>query len=515
MTTDAPTTNPALSLGSVSKAFQGQWALRQVDFELRPGEVHALLGQNGSGKSTLIKILAGYHEAEPGATALRDGEPFALGSGPAAHARGLRFIHQDRALIDDLDVTDNFALGERYRGRWWLSDRAESAEVRRVFAEYGLDIDPRSSLRRLGPAQQTMTAIVRALHHSGDDPGILVLDEPTATLPEDETQQLFKLIRRVRDRGGAVLYVTHRLQEVFALADRVTVLRDGRRVATRDVADLDIDQLIELIIGRPLESLYPEPPEPRDDVVLSVQGLSGTNVRDVSLKVHAGEIVGVTGLVGSGYEELLHLIYGAQPIDSGQVRIDGRDPGRSPHEAVAAGMALAPGDRKRLGGIAPWSLTENITLPKLPARRRSRWMGGRRESSDASHWLRRFEVKPGNPALTFSSLSGGNQQKTIMARWLRCGARAFLLEEPTQGVDIGAKASIYSALAEVARGGAGVLLASSDAEELAAVCDRVIVMREGRIGAELAHSEATVDRVIGESVRVSSHSEPVEEHNHG
>ena len=341
MTEEAPTADLALAIRSVSKAFQGQWALRDVDFELRPGEIHALLGQNGSGKSTLIKILAGYHEPEPGATALRNGEPFDLGSGPAAHEGGLRFIHQDRALIDGLTVTDNFALGERYRGRWWLSDGAECAEVKRVFADYGLDIDPRSALHRLGPAQQTMTAIVRALYHSGDGPGILVLDEPTATLPEDETKQLFELIRRVRDRGGAVLYVTHRLQEVFELADRVTVLRDGRRVATCDVADLGMDQLIELIIGRPLESLYPEPPEPRDDVVLSVDCLRGTIVRDVSLKVHAGEILGVTGLVGSGYEELLQLIYGARPCESGQIQIDGGDPGRSLRNAPCS--ELNPG----------------------------------------------------------------------------------------------------------------------------------------------------------------------------
>jgi ribose transport system ATP-binding protein len=492
---------PALVLRGVAKSFQGQWALQDVDLELHAGEVHALLGQNGSGKSTLIKILAGYHAPEPGAIALRGGVPFELGSGPQAHASGIRFIHQDLAVIDELDVCDNVALGGHYQGKWWLSARRERAAVRRAFDDYGIDIDPAAPVRSLGPAQKTLTAIVRALHSSDGVPGVLVLDEPTVALSAEESSMLFDLVRRVSDRGGAILYVTHRLQEVFDIADRVTILRDGRRISTTAVAGLDEPQLVEMIIGRPLESLYPELRPARDDVVLSLDGITGETVRDLDLQVHSGEIVGVTGLMGSGVEELLHLVYGASPRRSGCVTVDGTEPGRSPHAAVAAGLAFAPGDRKRLGGIAEWTLAENVTLPSLRSRTFAQWMSVRSERKDAAGWLERFEVSPPDPLRTFSSLSGGNQQKTVLARWLRCGARVFLLQEPTQGVDIGAKAAIYTALADVAAEGAAVLLASTDAEELVAVCDRIVVLRNGRAVADLSGGTATIDRVIAETVR--------------
>ncbi len=500
----------ALQLRGVAKRFQGQWALRGVDLDLRAGEVHALLGQNGSGKSTLIKILAGYHQPEPGATALRRGERFALGSAQEAQASGIRFIHQDLALVDDLDVCDNFALGERYQGRWWLSDRRERAAVRGAFEKYGIDIDVSRPVRALSPAQKALTAIVRALYHAEESTSVLVLDEPTATLPSTESEKLFELVRAVRDRGGAVLYVTHRLPEVFALADRVTVLRDGERVGQCEIADTDEAGLVEMIVGRPLETLYTTPPPPRDDVLLSLSGVSGTVVRDLSLDVHAGEIVGVTGLLGSGTDELVHLAFGANRRRAGTVTLAGADIGRTPYDAIAAGVAFAPADRKRLGGIAEWTLTENVTLPRIQSRGIVRWLSYPSERRNVAGWLRRFDVSPADPLRTFSSLSGGNQQKTVLARWLRCGARAFLLEEPTQGVDIGAKASIYAALAEVAKDGAALLVISSDVEELVSICDRVAVLRNGRIAAVLPRGVATVERLTAECVRVDPPLDPME-----
>jgi len=496
---------PALALEGMSKVFRGQRALDNVDLELRAGEVHALLGQNGSGKSTLIKVLAGYHQPEPGWKAEFYGAPLALGNPEAAARAGIRFIHQDLGLVDDLSVVDNLALPHGYAGRWWLSSRRERRAAQRLLHEYEVDLDPSQPVRTLSPARQAMVAIVRALRDGVGESGLLVLDEPTAALQAEDVAHLFNLIAKIRERRGTVLYVTHRLHEVFEIADRVTVLRDGRRITTTDVASLDHDRLVELILGRPLEDLYPPLPDPGTAPALEVEGLRGHGVRDVSLAVREGEIVGVTGLVGSGYESVLHLLFGARKREAGAVRMAGGtlvDP--SPYAAIKAGLAFAPADRKRLSAMLSWTIRENVTLPKLDAGRRRTWLSARRERGDVTRWLGRLEVTPNEPERVFGTLSGGNQQKAVLARWLRCGAKVFLLEEPTNGVDMGAKSAIYRSLAEVAAGGAGVLVSSSDGEELCAICDRVLVMRDGRIATVLDRAAVTVERLLAESVRESA-----------
>jgi ribose transport system ATP-binding protein len=496
---------PALSLEGLSKVFQGQPALDDVDLELRAGEIHALLGQNGCGKSTLIKILAGYHQPEPGASAYVHGQELELGSPVGAREASLRFIHQDLGLVDDFDAVDNLALGGHYRGSWWLSDRRERKVTQQRLDAYGIEIDVAAPMHRLSAAQRSMLAIVRALDSGMADDGLLVLDEPTAALPDQEVRQLFGLVRQIRDRGGTVLYVTHRLDEVFQICDRVTVLRDGRKIATRQTAELNHDSLVELIIGRPLDAFYPELPPPREDVVLAVDSLSGGAVDEVSLRVHAGEIVGVTGLVGSGSEALLKLIFGGETPSAGTVAVDGNAmPLGSPSGAVAAGLAYTSGDRKRLGGMLDWTLRENLTLPRVNGVGPLRWLGKRTEQGEARPWLQRLGVVPADTERPFAALSGGNQQKVVLARWLRCGARAYLLEEPTNGIDMGAKHAIYESLTAVAAEGAAILLSSTDAEELCAVCDRVIVMRAGRVGSTLVRSQLSVDAVIGESLRGAS-----------
>jgi ribose transport system ATP-binding protein len=479
-----------------------------VDLELRKGEVHCLLGQNGSGKSTLIKVLAGYHSPESGAVATVNGAPFELGNPVAAHEAGIRFIHQDLALIDALPVVENLALGERYRGRRWLSDRAERGEARRVFESYGLDIDVSAPLGSLGSAQRTMTAIVRALHHGDAARGILVLDEPTASLAEADKEHLFRLVRGIVADGGTVLYVTHRLQEIFEIGDRVTVLRDGRKVALRDVADLDHHSLVELIVGRRMETFYPDLPAPGTEPVLEVQGLRGGAVAELSVTVHSGEIVGVVGLQGSGVDDVPHLIFSAQPRAGGTIRLDGaRLDAASPNGAVRSGLAFVPGDRKRLGGMPQWTLRENVTLPRVMGRGPLKWLASRAERVEVDPLLRRFEVTPPDAENRLSALSGGNQQKVLIARWIRCGARALLLEEPTAGVDVGAKRAIYDALTAAAAGGAAVLVTTSDFEEACALCDRVLVMREGRVGAELAGDRRTPDHILTEALRLDQPEE--------
>lgn len=492
-----------LAVAEVSKTFQGQRVLHDVSLELLPGEVHCLLGQNGSGKSTLIKILAGYHTPDSGdAAGVVDGVPFTLGSPSAGHEAGLRFIHQDLALIDDFNVIDNLALGESYGGRLWLSERSERRRAQKIFAQYGVHIDAAKPLNSLGAAERTMTAIIRALHHGDAAKGVLVLDEPTASLSAADKDHLFELLRDVTRQGGTILYVTHRLGEVFELADRVSVLRDGHLVATRDVESLDHNGLVELILGRSLDALYPEPPVPGTDVLLEVQGLRGGPLRDFSGNVHAGEIVGIVGLAGSGAADIPKLIFGAERKTAGEVLLDGKpiQPG-SPSDGVKCGLAFVPGDRKRLGGMADWTLRENITLPQIEGRGPLAWLSPRRERTDVAPFLDECEVKPRDPEATLSSLSGGNQQKIMIARWLRRGARVFLLEEPTAGVDVGARSAIYVALKRVAGNGAGVLMVTSDLEEACGVCDRIYVIRDGRVGAVLSATGLDVDTLLGEMLR--------------
>jgi ribose transport system ATP-binding protein len=488
----------------VSKAFQGQWALRDVDLTLRRGEIHAVLGQNGSGKSTLIKILAGYHQADGAAHARVGGKPLRLGSAHDAHALGLRFIHQDRALIGELSVADNLVLGERYARPWWLSERRERRAAREALQAYGVDVDVAAPLRTLDAAQQTMVAMVRALRSGTGADGILVLDEPTAALTESETEVLFGAIRRIRDLGGTVLFVTHRLAEVFAVADRVTVLRDGRRITTVDVGDIDHDELVEVIIGRPLDAVTPHHSTVRAEHhhALRVDDLGGGDLQSASFAVSEGEVVGVTGPLGSGMDSLLPLVFGAVPRAQGEVVVGGQPlPADSPRASIRAGIAFAPSDRQRLGGIGTWSLRENVTLPRLRSRGAIRWLSQRAERSDVRPWLQQLGVVPGDTEAMFSSLSGGNQQKTALAKWLRCGAHVFLLEEPTAGVDVGAKPAIYAALKHAAASGSAVLMSSSDLEEICAVCDRVLVIRGGRIAAALAPPALTVESLLAESIR--------------
>jgi ribose transport system ATP-binding protein len=492
----------ALQLTGVSKVFAGQAALSDVDLDVRRGEIHALLGQNGSGKSTLIKILAGYHRPESGASAVLRGNALPLDGRPPGRAVPLRFVHQDRGLIPALDAVDNLALVAGFRRRWWLGARTEESAAEEFLRAYGIDVDVGRPVSDLSVASQAMLAVARAVKGCAEDQVVLVLDEATASLPAEEVETLFRLVRHIRDRGGSVIYVTHRLSEVFSLADRVTVLRDGRRVATCEVSDLTPDELVELIIGRPVDAFYPDPPAPHADIALEVRNLTGPTVTRASFTVRRGEILGVTGLVGSGYENLLSLMFGALPRQAGEVLVHGIPVGPTPRDAIGVGLAFAPSDRARLSAMPPWTLAENVTLPRLtPGGGRLPWLSDRSERRDARRWLERLGVVPDDPGAVFATLSGGNQQRVVIARWLRAGFKALLLEDPTMGVDVGAKPPIYQALDDAAREGAAVVLSTSDAEEAAAVCDRVIVMREGQVAAVLEGDEQSVDRIVSSGMR--------------
>jgi ribose transport system ATP-binding protein len=498
---------PALSVSGVSKWFGSQRALDDVSLTVRRGEVHCLLGQNGSGKSTLIKILAGFHEPDGAGEYLVDGAPVAFGSSADAHSRGMRFVHQDLAVIDKFSVTDNLALGGSYVGKWWLSTRRERRGAADVMRRFGIEGVPVSTpLSQLGASQKTMTAIIRAVSQGGT-PKVLVCDEPTASLSENEKETLFSLLRVLRDQGVAILYVTHRLQEVFQIGDRVTVLRDGRNVAVGlPVSTLDHDSLVATILGGEPETFYETPPPPGREPVIEVDDLAGGEIRGLSLTVHSGEIVGVCGLMGSGAEQALPLIFGALPKDRGEVRVAGRTvKAGQPHGAVDAGLVFVPGDRKRLGGFLSWPLASNVTISSIPSVGPLKWLSAGREQAKVRGYLQRFNVVPASPKAIFSNLSGGNQQKVMIARTQHSNAAAVLIEEPTAGVDVGAKPAIYSALAGIARDGGSILLMTSDYEEASMICDRVLVLSGGEPVAWLSGDRLTPDSILSASLHFRSH----------
>jgi ribose transport system ATP-binding protein len=476
---------PRLELRHVFKTFPGQKALIGVDLTILPGQVHALVGQNGSGKSTLVKLLAGYEHPDPGAEAWSDGTPFQLGVGALAQAHGMRFIHQDLGLIGELDVVDNLALGSRGRSLTWVDAKKERAAAARALQELGAAIDPRRLVRDLSPAERTQVAVARALRDRPSNGGLLIMDEPTATLSKGEVDALLGLVATVTAGGMSVLYVTHRLEEVVTIAEMVTVLREGRGVSTDRVDALDRSALVEMIVGRPMEESYRRASRPVGSTAMSVRRLAGKRVTDVSFEVREGEVVGFAGVTGSGREELAELLFGSRPLTAGEVDISGATVFRrdqlNPVRAIKAGVGLVPADRKKHGSIPVFSIRENVTLPRPIARRRSRWLSYADERRDVRRWLERFAITTNDPDRTFSTLSGGNQQRVILARWFRAQTRTLILDEPTQGVDVEAKQFIYDTLDAATLEGLSIVLCSSDNDELATLCDVVYVLRDGEI----------------------------------
>ncbi len=471
-----------LEIRNVSKDFAGQRALDRVNLSIRKGEIHALLGANGSGKSTLIKVLAGVHRPEAGSVVRVRGDELAFGSARASHAAGFRFIHQDLGLVDELDIAENLVLGTATHKKFWVSSREEWRRASAALLKHGVELDPRRLVASLRPSEKSMVAIIRAVEDGLDDGGILVLDEPTAALPTEEVQHLMHLVSRLRDQGVSILYVTHRLHEVFEIAETVTVLRDGLLVGTEPIDRVRGDRLVEMILGRTLEAYRPSELGSRGDAVLEVDSLAGEGIAGVSFTVHAGEILGLTGLIGSGHESVLGTTFGAASASTGTVRVRRRPVRKmTPKTAMAAGIAYAPAERRTRGAMTEWTVRENVTLPALKAHGLAHRLSRQAESADVLHWLRRLQITPNDPEARFASLSGGNQQKVVIGRWLRCAPEVFLLDEPTIGVDAGAKVAIYRELRNAADAGAGVVLASSDAEELATVCSRVLIFGDGRI----------------------------------
>lgn len=505
---------PALVIRNLSKSFGGARALDGVDLTVKAGEVHGLLGQNGSGKSTLIKLLSGFHTPEPGAQVELYGKPVALPLGANELRRlGLAFVHQHLGLVPSLTVLENLRIGEfATERRWFINWRAEAAKARATFERFQLDINPRANVAELPQVERALLAIVRAFEqvrasqaeHGGG--GILVLDEPTPFLPKAGVERLFELVRNIVANGASVIFVSHDIDECLAITDRATVLRDGRVAGTLVTHGSTYGDFVELIVGRRIAAYHAEHSHGIDEAAgISVQGLSGGAVHDFSLDLRAGEIVGLTGLIGSGFADVPYLLYGAQHARAGTLTIEGRGhavPALDPARAQKIGLALLPADRLGSGGVGNLTITDNVTLPVLKRFLRLFKLDRRAMGHRAGELGESYDVRPNRPDMTLDSLSGGNQQKVLLAKWLQTQPKLMLLDEPTQGVDIGARQHIYQAIDEASGTGMTVLCSSTDYEQLAQLCDRVLVFARGIVVRRLEGAAISKDQ-IAEQVYMS------------
>jgi ribose transport system ATP-binding protein len=487
-----------LTMSGIVKTFPGVRALDGVDLEVRAGEVHCLLGQNGAGKSTLIKVLAGAHQPDEGVITWR-GEPATLGSPVAALKMGVATMYQELDLVEGLSVAENIFLGHEPATFGFTNRRSANNQTRKLMARLGHpEIPPSREVGLLSAAGQQLVSMARALVH---DARLIVMDEPTAALAADEVDNLFRVVEDLTDDGVAVVYISHRLEEIRRIGDRVTVLKDGRTVGTNMPADTPTSELVNLMSGRQVETVFPHrdvSTVDEDNELLRVENLSrGGEFEDVSFTVRAGEIVGIAGLVGAGRSEVLETVYGARKSDTGSVWVNGKrlKPG-SVMAAVAAGIGLAPEERKSQGLLLDQSVANNVTLASLPEYSRLGFTDQRRELKDSRATLERLDLRPADPRREVRTLSGGNQQKAVVARWLVRGTKVLLLDEPTRGVDVGARAELYRLIHELAATGVAVLLVSSEVPEVLGLSDRVLVMREGRVLTEAPAGELTEAAIL-------------------
>jgi len=484
----------ALRMTHISKSFPGVKALQDVELEVRAGEVHAIVGENGAGKSTLMKILAGFYQPDEGEIEV-DGERVGHWTPREAIDRGIGMIYQELNLVPDLTVAENISLGGMPRRGLFVDYAAVTQRAKDVLGELHADIDPATRLGNLSISQQQLVEIAKVM---ADKPSIVVFDEPTSSLGERETRVLFSVIDRMRRSGIAVIYISHRLQEVMEIGDRVTVLRDGRHIETRDVAGVTPDHMVRLMVGRDLNEMFPKLDLEPGERVLAVRGISREGqFADVTLDVREREIVGLAGLVGSGRTEVARAIFGLDPIDAGEIQLRGEVVSvRNARKGRSAGIALVPEDRKGQGIIPGLSVRENFTLPVIQRIAQGMFIFARRERAVVRSLVDRLKVNPPQIERPLNAFSGGNQQKVVLGKWLLAKPDLLILDEPTRGVDVGAKADIHEIIGEFARDGGGVLMISSELPELLAVCDRIFVLHEGILVDEIARADATEEGVM-------------------
>ncbi|WP_269328881.1 sugar ABC transporter ATP-binding protein [Kineosporia babensis] len=485
----------ALRLSDVSKSFGPVVALRSGSLEVAAGSIHALVGENGAGKSTLVKIVAGVHRRDGGVFEL-DGQAADFGSTAESKAAGVAVIYQEPTLFPDLSVTENIFMGRQILGRMRRIDKAAMyAEAERLFAGLGVHIDPRRPALGLSIADQQIIEIAKAISL---DAKVLIMDEPTAALSGVEVERLFTVARQLRDEGRALVFISHRFDEVFELCDTVTVMRDGSYIATRPIAGTSVAEMVALMVGREVAELFPKQEAELGEVVLEVTGLESTGVfHDISFSVRRGEIVGLAGLVGAGRSEIARAVFGVDPYEAGRVTMKGvAVPAKNPRAAIRAGMAFIPEDRRKQGLVTEASVAQNVAGVIRRGLARTGLLTRGAENRAVGPWAARLEVKTSALDAPARTMSGGNQQKVVIAKWLATEPDLLIIDEPTRGIDVGTKAEVHRLLSELAGQGLAVLMISSELPEVLGMADRVLVISEGRLTADLSRAEATPERVM-------------------
>jgi ribose transport system ATP-binding protein len=481
-----------LSLRGIQKNYGGVKALRNGNLDVNAGEVHLLMGENGAGKSTLMKIVAGMTRHD-GGEMLWQGRPVSFANPSEASANGIAMVHQESLLAPHLSVAENIFLGRENSSGGWVNRGKMLDHARSLIAAHNFPLDASARVEKLTPAGKQLVEICRAVAQGSS---LLIFDEPTSSLSEAETQEVFRLVKQFRDRNAAVIYITHRLDELRSVGDRVTILRDGETVHTCAMSELSSEQLIQYMVGRSVNSIYKREPVPPGELLLRVNNVSRGFVHDVSFEIRAGEIVGLGGLMGAGRTELCQMLFGLDPIEKGSIEVGGKPvrPG-SPRDAVKAGIALIPEDRQHHGLALRLPIAYNITMPDMDRVSHLGILQKGRELAVAEEYRQKLRIKSSSPTQLAGRLSGGNQQKIVIAKWVARGARVFLFDEPTRGIDVGAKQEVFEQMDQLARSGAAILMVSSELPELIQVTDRILVMRLGRLTGEL-RSPTTQEEIM-------------------
>lgn len=489
-----------LQLTNITKYFPGVTALKDVNFDLKPGEVHALVGENGAGKSTLVKIITGVLQPSEG-TILYEGEEVQWDGTLDSVRKGIAAIYQEPAIFPDLNVAENIFMGHqpKYNFPGNIQWKKMYRKTEDLFKTLNSNIKPKDKIIGLSNAERQLVEIAKALSVQAK---VVIMDEPTSALSISESEELFRIIEDLKNQGTAIIFISHRIEDIFIVADRVTALRDGILVGTRKIDEVDMNDLIHMMVGREVSDLYPKLEVPQGEEILRVEGLSKLgDFRDVSFKLHKGEILGLYGLIGAGRTEVAKAVFGLTPPDSGEIFIRGSKALiTSPEDAIKAGVAYVPEDRDEEGTILNMNIVENITLPILDECREKLFLNGEKEKEITEAYANKLEVKAASIFSRVLSLSGGNKQKVVLAKWLASNATIILLDEPTKGIDVGAKAAVHQLISELAKEGYGILMISSELPEILGMSDRVLVMHEGHVKAEFQRNEADQKNILASAL---------------
>ncbi|MDQ0160499.1 sugar ABC transporter ATP-binding protein [Alkalibacillus salilacus] len=488
-------TQPIVEMKGISKSFVGNKVLNNVDFEVLPGEVHALLGENGAGKSTLMKILTGIHSRDEGEIYVK-GEAVEFNNPKESEKAGIAVIHQELNIIPYLTVMENMFLGRELKyGKTGVTNTKKMKQLTKEYLQQlGIDLDPLALAGNLSVGQQQMVEIAKAISVNAE---MIVMDEPTAALTDREIERLFEVVDRLREQEVGIVYISHRMEEIYRICDRVSILRDGEYIGTRDTKTVEYEEIIQMLVGRELGTLYPERDAEIGEVKMKVEGLTSDAFHDINFDLREGEILGVAGLMGAGRSEIMQSLFGYRAIESGSISIEGKPVNiKKPTDAIDAGIGFVTEDRKEQGLVLSMSVKENLSLPNLKGVSHQTVLSEKSEKELVDDLVKRLNVKMAGQNQEVRMLSGGNQQKVVIGKWLGINPKILILDEPTRGVDVGAKKEIYHIMNELTKQGVSIVMISSELPEVLGMSDRILVIHEGRIGAELKREDATQEKIM-------------------